>query len=117
MPKHRHAGDPRQRLNSAISTGLPVSFVQQKNCGRLQQAVIAVLVKALDAENVGLLNYDHVTLAVPKSPVPINYRKHRYDVALAVGDRVILIDVLNVDALYWKQGEVTEHGEGEVETI
>lgn len=117
MPKHKTAGESRQRLNSAISTGLPVSFVQPKNCGRLQQAVISVLVKALHAEDVGLLNYDHVTLAVPKSPVPLSYRKHRYDVALAVGDRVILIDVLNVDALYWKQGEVTEHGSGEVEII
>jgi len=113
MPKHKHTGGSRQRLNSVLGTGLPVSFVQPKNCGRLQQAVIAVLVKALDAEGVGQLNYDHVTLAVPKSTIPLNYRKHRYDVALAVGDRVILIDVLNVDALYWKQGEVTELGEGE----
>jgi hypothetical protein len=108
------AGSKRQRFNKAISKGVPVIINQPQNCGHAQQTVIAVLVGSLYTNVSHEINYDHVNLALPRKPVPLEYRKHRYDIACLVGGRVFLIDVLNVDANYWQRSQELTDGEGEV---
>jgi hypothetical protein len=116
MPTKRFLRGARHRRQAVIKHSLPVMVDQPRNCGTAQQAIIALLVTALHSEGADQINYDHVRLPVPKSPVPLTYRKHRYDIAIGTPERVILIDVLSVDARYWQREQVTEHGETESET-
>jgi hypothetical protein len=103
----------RHRLNTSMGKFFPITVEQPRNCGREQQAVIAILAQALHDELTHEVNYDHVKLTFPRGPVPIHYRNHRFDVAARAGDRVILIDVYSVDVRYWLQGEVTDSGESQ----
>ena len=104
-------GRRRQRLNTAAGKSIPITIEQPRNCGPEQQAVIAILTRALYEETSQVVNYDHVKLTMPKAQLPLVYRKHRYDIACLVRDRVILVDVLSVNVKYWLKGEATEHGE------
>lgn len=103
----------RQRFNSASTGGMPITLEQPRNCGVEQQAVIAIVAVALHEGLPADVNYDHVRLTIPKAQLPLNYRKHRYDVACLVRDRVILIDVLSVDARYWDRTREAERGESQ----
>jgi len=102
----------RQRRQVGLIRGLPITVQQPSNVGKEQQAVIALVAGALYTSMSREVNYDHVRLTVPKAQLPLDYRKHRYDVACLLGRRVILVDVLSVDVRYWQQGGRTEHGEG-----
>ena len=102
----------RQRLNTFSGSGLPITIEQPRNCGVEQQAVIAIIATALHEALPAEVNYDHVNLTIPKAQLPLNYRKHRYDVACLVRDRVILIDVLSVDTRYWDKAGEAGHAEG-----
>jgi len=103
---------PRLRRRVGLHSGLPITLEQPKNCGAEQQAVIGILVKAISLSLTKVINYDHVSLLIPKHLVPINYRKHRYDIACLVGDRVILIDVESIPTSYWKRGKHPVNGKG-----
>lgn len=103
---------PRQRSRAVKVGTIPILFKQPANCGALQQNVITALVYALVKEYGQAVNFDHIIIALPKADVPLNYRNHRYDIAVRVGNRVILIDVLNVDAGYWQRGKEADHAEG-----
>lgn len=102
----------RQRSHAVKVSSFGVVFKQPENCGELQQSIISTLVYALAKEYGQALNYDHVNLAVPKSPVPIQYRNHRYDISMTDGKRVILIDVLNIDVAYFERGKEAQSAEG-----
>ena len=100
----------RQRFNTAAGKSIPITIDQPRNCGKEQQAVIAILTRALYEEISQVVNYDHVKLTIPKKGIPLVYRKHRYDLACLVRERVILVDVVSVNVRYWLKGEDTEHG-------
>lgn len=117
MPVKKYCERTRQRHRAVVQDKLPVVVVQPRNCGKVQQAVISLLVNALHGEGVEQVNYDHVFLTVPKAGVPLSYRKHRYDVSCAIGDRVILIDVLSVNLRYWQSEELNGHGEAQEQAI
>lgn len=113
MPKHKRAGETRQRFNAVVGRGSPVIIQQPRNCGDLQRTVIGSLAGFLSSELSPLVNYDHVKLPIPMSPVPLEFRHHRYDIAVLVDQRVILIDVLNIPLSYWDRTGETEHGEAQ----
>ncbi len=117
MPAKKYYQRTRLRHRAVVQDKLPVIVKQPRNCGSVQQAVISVLVKALHGEGVTQVNYDHVFLTVPKAGIPLSYRKHRYDVSCAIGNRVILIDVLNIDSRYWQEAELNGHGEAQEQAI
>lgn len=117
MPVKKYYERTRQRHRAVVQDKLPVVLVQPKNCGQLQQAIISVLVNALHGEGIKLVNYDHVFLTVPKASVSLSYRKHRYDISFSIGDRVILIDVLNISQRYWHEGELNGHGEAQEQIL
>jgi len=102
----------RLRRKVGLISGLPITLDQPKNCGPEQQAVIGIVVSALHEQLTECVNYDHVSLTIPKYPLRMEYRKYRYDVAVLLGDKVVLIDVVTVPTAYWRQGRLTEHGEG-----
>ncbi len=117
MPNKKYYQRTRLRHHAVVENKLPVIVKQPRNCGNIQQSVISVLVNALHGEGVEQVNYDHVFLTVPKAGVPLSYRKHRYDVSCAIGDRVILIDVLSVNLRYWQTEELNGHGEAQEQAI
>ena len=103
---------PRQRSHAVKTGTIPILFKQPGNCGELQQNVITALIYALAKTFSPVINFDHVIIAVPKGEVSLQYRNHRYDIAVRIGQRVILVDVLNVDAGYWQRGKEADHAEG-----
>jgi len=104
---------PRLRRCVGLHSGLPITLEQPKNCGAEQQAIIGILVKAISLSLTNVINYDHVSLLIPKHPIPINYRNHRYDISCLVGDRIILIDVKSILTSYWKRGKHPVNGKGQ----
>ncbi len=89
-----------------------VNIEQPKNCSKLQQDIITILVTILRERVTKDINYDHCHLAIPKGKIPLSYRNHRYDISMLIDGRVILIDVLNIDARYWYSKAGMNDGKG-----
>lgn len=57
---------------------------------------IKTIVGALYNANIRELNYDHVTLSIPKKPVPLWIERRRFDIAFVQGEDYIFIDVFAI---------------------
>lgn len=54
---------------------------------------IKTIVGALYNAKIREINYDHVTLSIPKKPVPLWIEGRRFDIVFVLGEDYIFVDV------------------------
>lgn len=55
--------------------------------------VLAKLIGFVVDEFSSVVNYDHIHGSVKRSPIPLRFEKHIYDLSFVYGDRLIFIDI------------------------
>lgn len=68
-------------------------FDLKKKTTRFHHKVVALLASLLYEAGFSELNYDHITIDIPKSPIPLELGKKRYDIAFLFEDRVVYISI------------------------
>ena len=64
-------------------------------------------------ENIStVINYDHVRMTVPKSPVPLKYRNKRTDIAFFVSDTVVRLQIDTLKPLKPLRNLLRDHAKG-----
>lgn len=74
-----------------------ISYSTKRHKASPHRKAIAEIVAALHSSGRRNLNYDHVTISVPKSQVPLWINKRRFDISYKTSDSFILIDVFAFD--------------------
>jgi len=65
---------------------------QQDLHGLLVAAFISFIYEFISKE----INYDHATVMIPRTALPLEYQGKRYDISFKFGDRIILIEIMNI---------------------
>ena len=74
-------------------TILPLSFKGEDKASRPHKQVIRDLVSFIKGRYGHPINYDHVFSTVKRTPLPMEYRGKRYDIAFIHGKRLILVQI------------------------
>jgi hypothetical protein len=90
-----------------------LTYCTAKNSATAHRKAIATIVTALDKQGIRDINYDHVTISVPKSDTPIWFNNRRFDIAYTDRDSLILIDVTIIDENTLKLWRKLQDGESE----
>ena len=79
-------------------------FDLKKKTTRFHHKVVALLASLLYNAGFSELNYDHITVDIPKSPIPLELGRKRYDISFLLEDRVVFISVetRKIDELHYQ---------------
>jgi len=72
---------------------LAIRTERPKNISETQAYILEELVKFIYAEISDKINYDHVNLEIPRTPLRLWYRKRRRDISFLLGRELVFIDV------------------------
>lgn len=78
----------------------------------VHRKVMQELVRYIYENMSTVINYDHVRMTVPKSPVPLKYRRKRTDIAFFVSDTVVRLQIDTLKPLKPLRNLLREHAKG-----
>lgn len=100
-------------VNDRINDFIPaIQMYNQPRQNREHNRVIRDLIAGLRMLDYTVLNYDHVTLSLPKHPFPLELEGKRYDIVATDGNYLIYLEVKTRKIEKTKKGDSELNGKG-----